>query len=139
MNRREAMAIRAKIEHAAAQQTDKDALGSVELFPRWQAGRQVESGYRCQHEGTLYKCVQSHTTQAGWEPDITPALWTEVSVEEWPEWRRPQGSHDAYNIGDKVTYNSEHYISTINGNIYSPEEFPAGWDKQKWPWINQLM
>ena len=129
------MAYRAKIEHAAAQQTDEDALQSIELFHQWGKDEDVSLGQRVKDlntEGklTLYECINPHRTQSDWRPKDTPALWKVVSLEEWPEWRRPQGSHDAYNIGDKVTYNSEHYICTINGNIYSPEEFPAGWDKQ---------
>lgn len=26
--------------------------------------------------------------------------------------------------------NGEHYISMIDGNTYSPEAYPAGWEKQ---------
>lgn len=48
--------------------------------------------------------------------------------EEWPAWVQPTGAHDAYNTGDKVTYNGQHYVSKIDGNVWSPEAYPAGWE-----------
>lgn len=129
MKRSEAYAFRRKIERAAESQTDEQALESIDLFPLWDADMDAEKDMRYQYSGKLYRCVQSHHTQADWTPDITPALWTEVSVEEWPEWKQPTGAQDAYNAGDKVTYKGDHYISLIDGNIWSPEAYPAGWKK----------
>ena len=48
--------------------------------------------------------------------------------EEWPEWVQPTGAHDAYNTGDKVTFNGRHYTSKIDGNTWSPEAYPDGWE-----------
>lgn len=119
--------LRRKIEMASAWTDDADALEMVELFPAWQAGRSVIAGERLRYENQLYKCVQEHITQADWTPDKTPALWVKISVEEWPQWVQPTGSADAYMAGDKVTYNDLHYISTINNNVWSPDDYPAGW------------
>lgn len=129
MNRLDAWTLRHKIERAAALLDDETALDSVEMFPRWTSGIAVAVGQRFSHEGVLYACVQAHTTQDGWEPSLTPALWKVVSVEEFPEWVQPTGAQDAYNTGDKVTYKGEHYESTMDGNIWSPEAYPAGWNK----------
>lgn len=41
----------------------------------WEPGIDVKPGDLRSHEGTVYKCLQGHTTQAGWEPDRVPALW----------------------------------------------------------------
>lgn len=49
--------------------------------------------------------------------------------DEWPEWVQPTGAHDAYNTGDKVTYNSKHYESIIDRNVWSPDTYPAGWQE----------
>lgn len=59
--------------------------------------------------------------EAGETPEPAP------EPEEWPQWVQPTGAHDAYNTGDKVTYNGKHYQSTINGNVWSPDAYPAGW------------
>ena len=48
--------------------------------------------------------------------------------EEWPEWVQPTGAHDCYNTGDKVTYNGQHYVSKIDGNVWSPDAYPRGWE-----------
>ena len=79
MKRSKALALRALIERAAISLTDEDALGGVELFPAWAADTSYELGVRVRYGDKLYKCVQTHTSQVGWEPDKTPALWTEVA------------------------------------------------------------
>jgi hypothetical protein len=49
-----------------------------------------------QYNDLLYKCVQSHTTQLDWTPDITPALWVRVQKPYvLPLWVQPTGAHDA--------------------------------------------
>ena len=54
---------------------------------------------------------------------------TEPSKEEYPEFVQPQGAHDAYNIGDKVTYNGKKYICQINGCVWAPDVYPQGWQE----------
>lgn len=106
---------------------DEEAMEVPSLFDEWKPDITVVAGERRYFAKELYKCVQGHTTQSDWTPDITPALWTKVSVEEWPEWVQPTGAHDAYNAGDKVTFEGQHYVSLINGNVWSPTAYPAGW------------
>ena len=126
MTRAKAKQLRQLIEQLAVTLDDETALTGVELFPMWAIGRAYAAGDRVQHDGTLYKCVQAHTSQADWTPDATPALWVVVSIDEYPEWVQPTGAHDAYNTGDKVSYNGKHYISTIDANTYAPDVY--GWE-----------
>jgi len=127
MNRAKALRWRRKIESAATHLPDDEALESVELFPLWHSGWMYLADMRVQYDGVLYRCVQAHTAQDDWTPDITPALWTVVSVDEWPEWVQPQGAHDAYNTGDKVTHNEKRWVSVMDANIYEPGVY--GWDE----------
>ena len=60
--------------------------------------------------------------EAGKTPEPSP------EPEEWPAWVQPTGAHDCYNTGDKVTYNGKHYVSKINGNVWSPSAYPQGWE-----------
>lgn len=126
MTRGKAKLLRNLIEQLAVTLDDETALTGVELFPMWAIGVAYAVGDRVQYNGTLYKCVQAHTSQADWTPDVTPALWVVVTVEEWPEWVQPTGAHDAYNTGDKVRYNGKHYVCTINANTYAPDVY--GWE-----------
>lgn len=57
---------------------DNITLRMVEFYPEWAAGQDYTAGYKVQHGGKLWRCLQAHTAQTGWEPENTPALWTEV-------------------------------------------------------------
>ena len=41
----------------------------------WQAGISVSVGEEFTYQGSTYRVLQAHTTQQGWTPDVTPALW----------------------------------------------------------------
>ena len=105
--------------------TDENAVKVIDLFPVWTVGISVAKDSRYQFNGKLYKCIQAHTTQADWAPDVTPALWTVVSLEEWPEWVQPTGAHDAYAKGDKVTHSSKKWTSDVDANTWEPGVY--GW------------
>ena len=121
MTRAKAKQLRQLIEQLAVTLDDETALTGVELFPMWAIDTAYAAGGRVQHGGILYKCVQAHTSQADWTPDSTPALWVTVSLDEYPEWVQPTGAHDAYNTGDKVSYNGKHYVCTVDANVYAPD------------------
>ena len=125
MTRGKAKQLRALIEALAVSMPDETALTGVELFQPWHIGKSYAAGDRVQHEGTLYKCVQAHTSQADWTPPVTPALWTVVSLDEYPEWVQPTGAHDAYGKGDKVTHNGKRWTSTADANVWEPGVY--GW------------
>ena len=73
-----ARALRPYIVKASASLTDADALQAKELYERWAAGMAVELHERLVYADRLYRVTQAHTTQAGWEPDKTPALFTVI-------------------------------------------------------------
>ena len=125
MTRGKAKQLRQLIEQLAVTLDDETALAGVELFPMWAIGKAYAVSDRAQYNGTLYKCVQAHTSQADWTPDITPALWVAVSIEEYPEWVQPTGAHDAYNIGDNVTHNGKTWVSDVDNNVWEPGVY--GW------------
>jgi len=127
MTREHAIKLRELIVKAAVSLDDESALQGIELFPLWKTDTAYEVGDRIRYEDVLYKCVQTHTSQAQWTPDITPALWTEVSIDEFPEWKQPTGAQDAYRIGDKVSHLEKHWVSTIDYNVYEPSVY--GWDE----------
>jgi hypothetical protein len=45
---------------------------------QWAPGISVTVGEEYAYDGTTYRVVQGHTTQAGWEPPNVPALWAVV-------------------------------------------------------------
>ena len=126
MTREHAYKLREMIVKASASLPDEDALQSVELFAPWQTDTAYTVDDRIRYNGILYRCVQAHTSQTDWTPDVTPALWVVVSLDEFPEWVQPTGAHDAYRIGDKVSHNEKHWQNTVDYNTYEPGVY--GWD-----------
>ena len=111
---------------------DETALNVTILFSTWKAGTAYALDERIRYDEKLYRCVQAHTSQENWTPDVTPALWTEVAKPgEIPVWKQPTGAQDAYNKGDKVWYperGTDIYVSTIDGNVWAPDVY--GWTKE---------
>ena len=120
-----ALKMRPYIEKAAASLSDAEALKVPTLFPAWAAGKSYSTDDRIEYGGTLYRCVQAHTSQADWTPPATPALWVVVSLEEWPAWVQPTGAHDAYAAGAKVSHAGKHWTSNVDANVWEPGVY--GW------------
>ena len=57
---------------------DQTAVRMTEFYPAWESGQAYTAGYKVQHGGKLWRCLQAHNSQTGWEPENTPALWTEI-------------------------------------------------------------
>ena len=57
---------------------DNTALRMVEFYPEWSAGQAYTAGYKAHRGGKLWRCLQAHTAQTGWEPENAASLWTEI-------------------------------------------------------------
>lgn len=57
---------------------DNMELRMTEFYPEWVEGVDYATGYKVQHGGKLWRCLQAHTSQDGWEPENVASLWTEV-------------------------------------------------------------
>ena len=92
-------------------------------------------GDKVTYQGKTWECTVANCV---WAPGVYG--WKEVGesggggpeepetpTEEYPNWVQPTGQHDAYRIGDKVTFKDKHYESVIDYNTWSPEAYPAGW------------
>lgn len=108
---------------------DDVAIEITALFPRWALGIVCTAGERLQYDEKLYRVVQTHTSQEGWEPPNVPALFTEVPRPgEIPVWKQPTGAQDAYMAGDKVHYpavSDPIYVSDVDNNVWAPDVY--GW------------
>jgi len=121
--------LRPYIEKAALSLSDEDALEAVNLFPNWASGVAYAIDARVNYEGTLYRCLQAHTSQETWTPTAAPSLWAKVLIPDpdvIPEWEQPD-SANPYMMGDKVMFEGKVYESTINNNVWSPSAYPASW------------
>lgn len=132
----QAYAIREAMDVAGSLLSTDQALECVRLYRPWEPNKQYETNqyltYGVNNVGDpqLYKVVLAHTSQEDWTPDISSSLYDALGLDNdgYPIWAQPTGAHDAYNKGDIVNYNGVLYQSLIDGNTYSPEAYPAGWE-----------
>ena len=52
---------------------------SAQTIPQWQPNTSYAIGALVMCKGVEYQCIQVHTSEVGWEPPNTPALWQPVS------------------------------------------------------------
>ena len=57
---------------------DNTALRMLEFYPEWASDTDYTAGHKVQRSGRLWRCLQAHTSQAGWEPENAASLWTEI-------------------------------------------------------------
>ena len=133
----EARAHRKQFEALAAYAPAEIALNTPDAFPVWSADSVSYTAENPQSKvrygDLLYKCLTSHTSQESWKPDVSPSLWVRIDdpAIEWPEWRQPQGSHDAYPKGAKVSHNGNKWTSDIDANVWEPGVY--GWTEYAEP------
>ena len=109
---------------------DNTALRMVDFYPVWATDTAYPAGYKVQHGGKLWRCLQAHTSQTGWEPNNAPSLWAKVLIPDTdviPEWEQPD-STNPYSAGDKVTHNGKTWVSDVDGNVWEPGVY--GWTEQ---------
>lgn len=116
--------------------SDEEAMEVATVYPKYEIGKTYKVddifiyGENNVGDPQLYRVVQDHISQEDWFPNITASLYSPIGLTEegYPIWSRPTGAHDSYDLGDIVEYNGTLYKSLINGNVYSPDEYPAGWE-----------
>lgn len=114
----------------------EDILEVPSVFPTYTVGKAYKTkdifayGNNEVGDAQLYQVLQDHTSTAEWTPDTAKSLYKAVGVTEdgYPEWVQPLGASDTYNTGDIVSYNGTLYRSTIDGNSWSPTDYPQGWE-----------
>lgn len=62
-----------------------------------------------------------------WEPGVSGWREEVPSDAAPPEYVQPTGAHDAYSVGDSMTWSGGTYRSLIDGNVWDPNSNPSGW------------
>ena len=113
MKRERAYAIIEAIKKVREELTDEAALEHIALYPDWEIGKNLTVGERIEHEGKLYKVVQSHTAQEGWEPDLLPSLFEPIDIVNEGSFENPIVAA----VG--MTYfKDKYYLDGTDGKIY---------------------
>ena len=100
--------------------TDEQAEQVPNAFPEWKLDTDYTVGYRVRYSENLYKCLQNHTSQIGYEPPIAVSLWAKIGEPGTiPEWEQPS-STNPYMTGDLVRHNNKIWRSLIDNNVWEP-------------------
>ena len=105
----------------------------------------VEAKITDEERESLYVLARQHARpQYNYDAEIE-AIWSAIRelqqaqegggggtepTDEWPEFVQPTGAHDAYGVGDKITWNGKHYICVLANCVWSPDVYPDGWEVQ---------
>lgn len=131
MTRNDALRLRAIVEQAAASLDDKTASTAATLFPRLRKdGALVKSGTRINWNGTIKKAaVDLWDTEAN-KPDNAPALWEDIAYRDgFRVIPQTITAGTAFALDECGWWGDTLYRSTINANVYTPEQYPAGWEQ----------
>lgn len=119
------------IERAMASTDDATASAAVELSPVMKYdGGLIKAGTRINYGGVLKRAaVDLWDTEAN-NPDNAPALWEDVAYRDGiriiPE---TISASAAFAFGERGWWQDKLYESKINANVYTPEQYPAGWEE----------
>ena len=102
----------------------------TDLFLPWATSTSYAIGDLRSYEGILYKCLQAHTSQDDWTPDVAVSLFACLLIDEEggtiQEWTQPD-STNGYVTGDIVSHNGKFYKSMVDNNVWEPGTTGAPW------------
>lgn len=118
------------VKTAISYLTDEQAVTVKDLYEEYDPnGKNYKKGDRTNKDRVLYKCLQDHTSQEGWEPGAAPPLWVALNSEE-----HEGTKEDPIPVPDTVTiagfeyeygkYYSENGTTYLckRGGVENPEE-----------------
>ena len=126
----QARKLRPIIEQATANLDDKDASESVVLFPHLKGdGSLIKAGKRINWNGVLKQAAVDLWDTTENNPDNAPSLWTDIAYREGiriiPETITVA---QAFSLDELGWWNEHIYRSTIAANVYTPDQYAAGWE-----------
>lgn len=133
MNRAEALRLRAIIETAAASLEDKTASTAPTLFPRLrQDGSLIKAGTRINYNGSIKRAAVDLWDTADNSPDNAPTLWEDILYRDGyriiPD---VITAGTAFALDELGWWGDKLYKSLLSANVYTPEQYPNGWELQE--------
>ena len=132
MTREQARQLRKLLENSTESMIDEKIVQYPAFVEKWHPDTEYPTGKRLSHNGTVYRVLQAHTSQEGWEPDKAPSLFAKVLVPtdesgqqtSVDEWEQPD-STNPYMKGNKASHNGKVWESDYDNNVWEPGVF--GW------------
>lgn len=128
-NTTEVEELRTSLDTLAAALSDEAAADHPILFKEWRAGVAYAVNDRLRFGQGLFKVLQAHTSQVGWEPTVAHSLYAVILAPDpnvVVDWVQPD-STNGYSIGDRVRHNGIIWTSTADNNVWEPGTTNAPW------------
>ena len=124
--------MRAAMETAAVSLDDATASTAPELFPRLKGdGSLVKAGTRICWGGTLKRAAVDLWDNAENTPDAAPTLWEDIDYRDgYRVIPVTITATAAFALGELGWWDGKVYKSLLAANVYTPEQYPAGWEEQ---------
>ena len=132
MTRAEAIRLRSIVEKAAESLDDKTASAAPTLLRRLkQDGNLVSAGTRINWGGTVKRAAVDLWDTAGNTPDAAPTLWEDIDYRDgYRVIPSVITAGTAFALDELGWWGGKLYKSKLAANVYTPEQYPAGWEVQ---------
>ena len=129
----EARAWRKQLDKALPAIPDKEASGSPDLFPTLkQDGKLIKAGTRINWNGWLKQATVDLWDTEENDPDHAPTLWVKINYKDGvrviPDVIL---AAEAFAVDELGWWKGDIYKSLLNSNVYTPEQYAAGWELQE--------
>lgn len=126
-----ALKIRSLAMESAVAMDDVNASTVPEMFPKLkQDGSLVSAGTRINWNGQLKKAAADLWDTAENNPDNAPALWEDINyVNGYRVIPEVITAALAFSKGERGVWKGVVYESTLDNNVWTPDQFAAGWKK----------
>ena len=132
MTRAEALRLRAIVEQAAESLDDQTASTAPALLRKLkQDGKLVSAGTRINWGGTIKRAAVDLWDTTDNTPDAAPTLWEDIDYRDgYRVIPSVITAGTAFALDELGWWGDKLYKSKLEANVYTPEQYPAGWEEQ---------
>ena len=99
---------------------DNTALRMRDFYPEWTPNTAYSVGFKVQYKGKLWRVMQAHTSQNGWEPANAPALWEQINETHTGELTDPIPYNGNMRLENGKYYIQDNVIYLCNRDTVNP-------------------
>lgn len=132
MTEKEARAFRKLVEQGSVSLTDAQVSTAPDVLPQMQYdGSLITNGTRINWHGTIKRAAVDLWATEENDPDHAPTLWEDILYKDGVRIIPEVFTVGlAFAIGELGYWDGAIYKSLINANVWTPEAYPAGWERQ---------
>ena len=132
MTRAEALRLRAIVEQASESLDDQTVSTAPTLLRKLkQDGKLVSAGTRINWGGTVKRAAVDLWDTAENTPDAAPTLWEDIDYRDGIRVIPVTiTAGTAFALDELGWWGGKVYKSLLAANVYTPEQYPAGWEEQ---------